>query len=184
LGYYHRYMVINNEDKYLIVCYLPYRRARRGFTLAEAMLATVVLAIAAAGVLLPFTGGAKVRTEGIRRTLAANLASDLMEEIINKPFNDPDGVFHPGPDDGETVFDNIDDYDGYSEAEGQIKDAAGEIITDSNYTKFSRTATCEYVTVPQQPLQSEPENCNFILVTVQVKYNGREIVNIKRLISK
>lgn len=60
---------------------------REGFTLAEAVIATVVLGIAAAGVLLPFTSGVSVRAEGERRTLAAKLASDLMEEIIKTPFN-------------------------------------------------------------------------------------------------
>ena len=49
---------------------------RKGFSLAEAMMATVVLSIAAAGVLLPFTSGARVRAEGMRRTLGAKLASD------------------------------------------------------------------------------------------------------------
>jgi len=163
------------------------RRAMSGgFTLAEAIMATVVLSIAAAGVLLPFTSGARVRAEGLRRTLAANLASDLMEQIATKPFHDPDGSYYdynPGPDGGEAIFDNIDDYHGYSEAEGQIRDAAGAVITDSNYAKFSRTATCEYVTVPQQPPQSEPEKCNFILVTVKVQYNGLEIAIINRLVA-
>ena len=42
----------------------------RGFTLAEAMIAVMVLGIAAASVLLPFVSGAAVRAEGINRTLA------------------------------------------------------------------------------------------------------------------
>jgi prepilin-type N-terminal cleavage/methylation domain-containing protein len=59
---------------------------KAGFTLAEAMIATVVLGIAAAGVLLPFVDGAASRAEGMRRTLAANLAAGLMERIISTPF--------------------------------------------------------------------------------------------------
>lgn len=39
-------------------------RSCRGFTLAEAMMATVVLGFAAAGVLVPFVSGASVRAEG------------------------------------------------------------------------------------------------------------------------
>jgi len=64
-----------------------YGTSRRGFTLAEAMMAVVVLGIAAASLLLPFVSGAAVRAEGINRTLAARLASDLMEEIVNTPFD-------------------------------------------------------------------------------------------------
>jgi prepilin-type N-terminal cleavage/methylation domain-containing protein len=62
-------------------------RNRKGFSLAEAVIATVVLGIAAAGVLLPFMSGVSVRAEGEHRTLGAKLASDLMEEIIKTPFN-------------------------------------------------------------------------------------------------
>jgi len=133
-------------------------RNRRGFTLAEAMLATVVLGIAAAGVLLPFTSGASVRAEGMRRTLAAKLAGDLMEKFINTPF--------------EELVANGGGY--IDEPQGQIKDVNGTVFTDSNYASFSRGAGYEYDA--GQPF--------FIIVTVWVKYNGNEIVSLSRLISK
>ena len=143
-----------------------YCTSKRGFTLIEAMMALVVLGIAAAGVLLPFSSGARVRAEGVRRTLGAKLASDLMEEIINTPFDDIATSYN------------------YSEPQGQVKDAAGAVFTDLHYANFSRDVSCEYVTVPQQPPQSEPEKCNFIRVTVQVYYSGRIIATINRLVSK
>jgi len=149
------------------------------------MMATVVLAIAAAGVLLPFASGAKVRAEGLRRTLAAKLAADLMEEITTRPFHDPDGSvydYNLGPDTGETAavdFDNIDDFHGYSESQGQIKDATGTAFTDPAYAKFSRDVSCDYVYVSQQSGEGEP---NFIRVTVRVCYDGREIIAMNRLV--
>jgi len=135
-----------------------------GFTLAEAMMATVVLGIAAAGVLLPFTTGAAVQAEGMRRTLGIKLASDLMQEIVNTPFNQIVSV-----------------YDSYSESEGQVKDAAGVVFTDSNYAKFSRNTSCSYVYVPQE---SGTGVSTFILVTVRVYYGGNEIVKVNRLLSE
>ena len=139
------------------------RAKDKGFTLAEAMIATVILGIAAAGVLMPFTSGLQVRAEGRRRTLAAKLAADLMEEIINIPS-------------GQIV-------DGYErvELQGQVKDATGAIFTDLNYANFSRDVSCEYVYVPQESGVAE---ANFILVTVRVYYSGREIVSLRRLISR
>ena len=125
--------------------------------MAEAMIATVVLGIAAAGLLLPFTTGATIRAEGMRRTLGAKLAADLTEKIVNTPFSQIVAAFN-----------------GYAEPQGQVKDAAGAVFTDSNYSNFSRGASCEYD--PSQPF--------FIIVTVWVKYNGNEIVSLKRLISK
>lgn len=129
-------------------------------------MALVVLGIAAAGVLLPFTSGARVRAEGVRRTLGAKLASDLMEKIINTPFDDIATSYN------------------YSELQGQVKDAAGAVFTDPHYANFSRDVSCEYVIVPQQPPQSEPERCDFIRVTVQVHYSGRRIATINRLVSE
>ena len=161
------------------------RTKHKGFTLAEAMMATVVLGIAAAGALLPFTSGAAVRAEGMRRTLGAKLAGDLMEEIILKPFHDPDGSsydYSPGPDAGEITladFDNVDDFDGYAEPQGQVKDVSGTVFTDSNYANFSRDVSCAYVRVSQE---SETGELKFIRVTVRVYYSGKQIAIINRLI--
>jgi len=63
------------------------RRARAGFSLAEATVALVILGMAAAGVLLPFAGGASVQAEGLRRTLSARLANDLIERIVATPYD-------------------------------------------------------------------------------------------------
>ncbi len=137
---------------------------REGFTLAEALLAVALLSMAAAGVLLPFTSGAAVRAEGMRRTLAAKLTADLMEEIVDTPFADV-----------------VSTYNGYAEAQGQVKDAAGVVFTDSIYARFSRNATCEHVYVPQE---SGAEQSKFIRTTVRVYYNGREMAAISRLITR
>lgn len=127
-------------------------------------MATVVLGIAAAGVLLPFASGAKIQAEGTRRTLGAKLAGDLIEQIVNTPF--------------EQITAN---YDGYSEAQGKLKDSAGSIFTDPTYANFSREASCDYVYVPQQ---SGAGQANFIRVTVLVHYSGRPIAIINRLVAR
>jgi prepilin-type N-terminal cleavage/methylation domain-containing protein len=140
-------------------------KGKEGFTLVEAMLAVVVLAIAAAGVLLPFVSGANVRAEGIRRTLGASLAGNLMEQIIKTPF------------------DQIVDGYNYTEPQGQVKDlTTGKpfTVTDPRYAKyanFSRKVTCVSVTVP-------PATCNFILITVQVDYSGKNVATLCRLVSE
>ena len=136
----------------------------KAFTLAEAMIATVVLGIAAAGVLLPFTSGAAVQAEGMRRTLGAKLASDLMQEIVNTPFNQI-----------------VAGYGAFSEAQGQVKDAAGAVFVDPNYTRFGREVSCQYVYVPQE---SGTESPKYIRVTVQIYYDGKQIATINRLVSE
>jgi prepilin-type N-terminal cleavage/methylation domain-containing protein len=158
----------------------------RGFSLIEAMVAVSVLGIAAASVLLPFISGAALRAEGVNRTLAARLASDLMEQILRLPFHDPNDEtsYSLGPESGD--FDNIDDYDGYTEPQGQVKDADGKLfsVNDSRYANFSRNVTCEYVYVPPQPAESDPAKCEFIRITVQVDYSGKQMATIVRLVSE
>jgi prepilin-type N-terminal cleavage/methylation domain-containing protein len=141
----------------------PYRCIHPGFSLAEAMMAVVVLGIAAAGLLLPFSSGARLRAEGMYRTLGAKLASHLMEQIVHTPFE------------------QIMDYDGYTEPEGQLRDAAGQIITDLTYARFSRDVSCDYVYVPQESEGGEPV---FVRVTVRVFWNDKDLVTIHRLVSK
>ena len=137
---------------------------RQGFTLAESLMAVVVLGIAAAGVLLPFSGGARVRAEGVRRTLGVKLASDLTERIINTPFDQI-----------------IATYDGYSESQGQVRDADGLVFTDANYANYSRDASCQQVYVQQE---SGYENPIFIRATIRVYYSGRTIATVSRLVSE
>jgi Tfp pilus assembly protein PilV len=136
---------------------------RWGFTLAEAMMAVVVLGIAAAGLLLPFSIGSQLRCEGVHRTLGARLASHLMEQIVLTPF------------------DQIINYDGYTEAEGQVKDAAGVSLPDLNYARFSREVSCSYVYVPQENGTTQPV---FIRVTVSVNWAGKNVATINRLVSE
>lgn len=151
------------------------------------MIATALLGIAAAGVILPFSSGAAVQAEGTRRTLAAKLASDLLEQIIHKPFHDPDGssyYYNAGPDAGETAvedFDNIDDFHGYAESQGQVKDATWTVFSDTNYSRFSRDVSCAYVYAPPQ---AGTVPANFIRVTVRVYSNGDEIAVENRLVSR
>lgn len=140
-----------------------YIASNQGFTLVEAMMAVVVLGIAAASLLLPFISGAAVQAEGINRTLAANLASDLIEEVVNTPF--------------DQIYTNYN----YSEPQGQVKDTSGVVFTDPSYSKFSREVICQYVNVPQA---TELESPKYIHVTVQINYDGSPIATIDRLISK
>lgn len=129
-------------------------------------MAMVVLSVAAAGVLLPFSSGARVQAEGIHSTIAAKLASDLLEQILNTPYEDI-----------------VANYDDYSEPQGQLKDAMGTVFTDPSYANFSRGASSVNVDVPVSP-GIYSTDVEFILTTVWVKYNGREIAVIKRLVSR
>jgi len=152
------------------------------FTLVEALLAATILAMAIFGILVPFTSGAQNQQVDAKRTMAVNLAQELMEEILAKPFYDPQGASNVGPEPGESNrgrFDNIDDYNGYSEAAGAIVNHDGSVASDPIAGGLTRDASCTYVHVSGQD-QHQP--ATFIRVTVTVRYNGTPMVTLSRLV--
>ncbi len=165
------------------------RQSNAGFTLIEALMASVILAIAVAAALMPFTCGARSQDVESRQTLAVSLAQDLMEEILLKPFEEPgDGDQLPepesrfGPDAGEALrssYSAIDDYHGYTELSGQIIDPAGQVITDAAATGLSRHVTVSYVYVTGQDVTDSP---SFMRVVVEIRYNGEPMVTLTRLV--
>ncbi len=136
----------------------------KGFSLAEAMIAIVVLGIAASGMLLPYTSGATAQAEGVNRTLAAKLARNLMEEIVSRPFNQI-----------------IPMYGSRTEPQGYIMDAGGVVLPGTQYANFSRNSQCVYIYVPQESGTAPPK---LILAKIQVFYKGRPVAVINRLISR
>ena len=126
-----------------------------GFTLIEATIAMIVLAIAAAGVLLPFANAASVQQEGARQTLAANLATEMMEKVL---LSEPNDILL--------------NFDVYSETKGAMLDTKGFVLSDSIYTGFSRSVVSQAVTVKSVPL---------VKITVSVAYEGNEMTRLSTL---
>ena len=122
----------------------------------EATIAMVLLAMAAAGILLPFANAASVQTEAARQTLASNLACELMEKVLL--LSEPNDI--------------IASYDSYAEADGAMLDTSSSPLTDSVYTGFSRSVTCQGSTVKLVPL---------VTVTVSVAWQGNEITRVTTL---
>ena len=135
----------------------------KGFSLAESMIALVVLGFAASAATVPFSSGSKVRAEGMRRTLAVTLANDLIEQAANEDFN------------------NIISNYNYSEAAGQVKDYQGVAFTDSRYSRFSRRIGSEKVYLAQEDGSFAAK---FIRISVTAYYDNREMVTVNRLISE
>ncbi len=151
-------------------------------------MASTMLAMGASGVLLPFSVGAQNEQEDARRTLALYLGRELIEEIISKPFDDPQGSEARGPDAGESSrasFDNIDDYDGYEDGyDKSISNIVGrnnETIDALAIEGLQREVVVRYIHVSGQDLGADP---NFVRVEVKMKYMGDELLTIRRLVYK
>jgi len=137
------------------------RYNRKGFTLAEAMIAVTLLAFAASAVSMPFVAGAASRAEGAQRTLAAKLAHDLMEEIVSTDF---DQLIAPDTS-----------YDGHYEHNGMVENANGEFFTDPVYADFRRIVGYTPATV---------SGVDLIWVTVYIYRNNDLMLSLSTLVGE
>lgn len=120
-----------------------HRRPARGFTLAEVLLASAILSLATLAVVQAVSAGQSQTLGALKRSRANALADVLLEEILSKPYADPEGQTGFGPDTGESAradFDNIDDYHGYTEPAGALADHAGQVYS-SGYQGFERSVS-------------------------------------------
>lgn len=90
-------------------------RARKGFTLVEAALTTVIVGLGILSLMELFTACTFQNSAATRMTTAMLLTSHIQEAMAGLPFNDPftaSATF--GPETGETLatFNDVDDFDG------------------------------------------------------------------------
>jgi prepilin-type N-terminal cleavage/methylation domain-containing protein len=172
---------------------------RRGFTLAESLLASVVLAIAVVAV-----SGAIVASQSqseIQETsgIAVSLGRELMEEICQRPLTLPD--ITPGWRGGVTnrsTYDTIDDYNGYTDSVaayiartttasvGTFNSALppATVVTSGTpptptgqlYTRVVK------VTYPTTVFSSGDASGDFAIVTVTISGAGGTQVTLSRLV--
>ena len=160
-----------------------YNKKNKGFTLFEIIMTIMVGSVIIPPIILMIVTALKgpIIMSGIIK--GNSLASDLMEEILSKSFDENSNNTGPiadglktlpanhGPEASETraSFDDVDDYNGYSESPPTTQQ--GVVITD--FSDFTRSAQIIYV----QGGSSEDYNTelgsvsNFkkIIVTVQSK---------------
>jgi hypothetical protein len=155
-----------------------------GFSIAEAMMASTLLAIAVVGIAGPLGAASEQSKQGEERGAALVLARELMEEIIAKPLCDGGTTCHLGPETGETdrsKFDSADDYHLFHDTTKELKNLAGQTLGFSQDSIYTRNVTVEYRTSPTGASVSAGD---FALVTVSVTTPHKQVVQIWRLLCK
>lgn len=146
------------------------RTSRAGATLVEAITAVLVLGIAIppiAGLLREVAAREPGR---LHRTMGVLYAESLLEEIVSKSYEDPDepaGSF--GTEEGSRAqYDDLDDYDGYSES--PLTRFDGTVLGD--YPTFQRRVAVDNVTdANPDPTVPEPDGTTTLKrIRVQVSW--------------
>ncbi len=102
----------------------------------ECLLASAILAFAVVAVSQAVVAGQMQTADALHRARAMELAEALMEEVLRLAYADPDG---PG-EVGRANYDNLEDFDGFSETAGTLSDVDG-VAYDTPFQGFSRSVS-------------------------------------------
>jgi Tfp pilus assembly protein PilV len=92
------------------------RSTSHGFTLAESLLAAVVLAIAVIAVAATFSASHAQSSAVQAKSAAVAMATQLMEEIAAKPLVETNTTAGWPTETNRVKFDSVRDYDGYTDS--------------------------------------------------------------------
>jgi Tfp pilus assembly protein PilV len=150
------------------------RRARRGFTLIEAALVTVVIGTGVLGLLELLAAGTMSNDAGNEQTTGINLASNVREISTGLAFSDPTtpNQWSTKGTSPVTAYNDIKDLDGCTFQ--PPLDAARQPIT--NMGGWSQAVKVE--TIAEDTLASTRPNdptAPAAKVTVRILHNGREV---------
>ena len=123
-------------------------RSNRGFTLIEVLIAVVIFTIGITTLLGAVSTIMRGSSDLENINIATSLVRDLMDEIIGKGFDDPDGgAFGLEEAEPRSNFDDVDDYDGWSKNPPEDVDGTSYDGTDTtpDYSAFTRAVTVENV---------------------------------------
>lgn len=92
---------------------LPNPNGQRGVTLIELVIAITIVAIAATTVLGAMSALTTRSADAMIQQQAIVVAQAYLEEVMQRPVVDPDGV---DPESGRGTYDDVDDYSGLADA--------------------------------------------------------------------
>lgn len=171
---------------------LPAHRRARAFTLAESLMAAIVLAVSVLAVGGVLAAAGQQAGDSQEKLTAIGLARELMEEIAAKPLADPlTGDVGPGSEaSGSTRvgYNNIGDYAGYTDRTDALKDRQGNALPFYAGI-YTRAVTVTWYSLssaaPGSPitwtLASASAPANAALVTVTVTPPSGQSISISRL---
>jgi prepilin-type N-terminal cleavage/methylation domain-containing protein len=160
--------------------------AHRGFTLIEALIATVVLCIATVGIAQLLGISAQQSVAMRHQSISLELAKQLMEEIASKPVADSTGNISLGHETGEnsrSQYDTIDDYNGYTDTTDSITMLDGTTVDLGDGLTYRRSVAVQYRMTPSGA-STASASAPFCVVTITVGPDNSETTQLTRLFAR
>jgi prepilin-type N-terminal cleavage/methylation domain-containing protein len=144
----------------------------RGLTLVEVIAATMIVGMMSVATLNSLGAATKSSNSIGNRAVAAGLADELMSEITQLPYSDPNGSAVFGRESGEaasprSAFDDVDDFNGWTASPPQYRD--GTVIPDR--TAWRQTVAVSWVT-PANPASTAVSDQGAKRIRVTIEYDG------------
>jgi type II secretory pathway pseudopilin PulG len=155
------------------------RAQRRGFAIVEAALSALIIGLMMAAALELVAKSRSSQVLSDTRLRGYQLASMLMAEITDLPYADPtEPTVLLGPEASEILagreaFDDVDDYNGYTEAPPRMKDGAA-IAGAAGWT---RTVAVSYV-APADATAGSIIDTGVKRITVTASIGGKKVAEL------
>lgn len=159
-------------------------RYRAGVGMMEVLVATLIVGIVMVAALRSLGAAVRASVSIAQHHKAVGLAEELMSEILQASYHDPEGEDTIGLDSGEsatprTSFDDIDDFDGWTASPPVT--AAG--VPKEDHVNWSRSVQVAYVapTTPDGAALSTSARSGAKRVIVTVAYKGTVLYRLQSL---
>lgn len=161
------------------------RSERRAFSLLEVVISLFLVGTVMVVAMEVFASATTGRARNGNQTRAVLLAQALIDEILDQPYIEHDGIAEFGPESGETAdgtrtsFDDVDDYYKWSAGPPEAKDGADLPLT----ADWSREVSVWWVSASDTGISTaSDEGLKRILVTV--KYKGEPAASLTVVVTR
>src|SRR4051812_17229900 len=150
---------------------------RMALSLIEVVAATMIVGMMAVATLNALGAATKSSNSIGNRAIALGLADELMSEIVQQPYSDPDGSNTFGRESGEassprSAFDDVDDYNTWNVSPPQYRD--GTVIP--NRTGWTQRVQVTRVS-PTDPTQIVGSDQGVKRIRVLIDYQGQTLAD-------
>ena len=148
---------------------------RRGLSLIEVVASTLIVGVMAVAALNSLGAATRSSNSIGNRAVALGLADELMSEILQAAYREPDGAAGMGADTGETsgprsAFDDVDDYQGWNKSPPQYRD--GTTMPDRADWRHRVEVTR---VGPSDPSQTAGSDQGDKRIRVTIEYRGQVV---------